>query len=96
METDQINPVSFNLLVEDVKYIKNILNAEKKDYPLKVRWLNVEESCKALNVSKRTFFSYKAKGWLPFSQIGGKIMIKASDIEDFLEKHYLNSSKLKK
>jgi hypothetical protein len=56
--------------------------------PLPDRWLDIQETCLLLNVSKRTLQTYRDTGILPFSQIGSKIYYKAVDIQKHLEKHY--------
>ena len=68
-------------LIERVEKINN------KD-PLEDRWLDIQDVCELLHISKRTLQSYRDKGILPFSQIGAKIYYKSSDIQKHLEKHY--------
>lgn len=47
-------------------------------------WLDNEDVCRLLNVSKRTLQSYRDSGKLEFSQINHKIYYKQKDIEAFL------------
>jgi excisionase family DNA binding protein len=56
------------------------------------KWLSSEEVCHLLMISKRTLQSYRDLGVLPFSQIGRKIYYKSSDIDDYLEAHYLKAN----
>lgn len=56
------------------------------------KWLTSEEVCRLLKISKRTLQSYRDNGILPFSQIGRKIYYKASDIDDYLDAHYVHAS----
>jgi excisionase family DNA binding protein len=56
------------------------------------KWLSSDEVCHLLMISKRTLQSYRDRGTLPFSQIGRKIYYKASDIEAYLESHYIKSN----
>ena len=51
-------------------------------------WLDVQDTCKLLCISKRTLYEYKAKSILPFSQISGKLYFKKRDVYDLLEKNY--------
>lgn len=88
MESSQINPETFQLLYEKVEDIKQLLEKEKKDYPLEDRWLDISDVCQLLHVSKRTLQAYRDNGILPFSQIAGKIYFKATDIQKHLERHY--------
>jgi excisionase family DNA binding protein len=56
------------------------------------KWLSNDDVCHLLMISKRTLQSYRDNGILPFAQIGRKIYYKASDIDDYLEAHYIKSS----
>jgi len=83
-----ISSEQFDKLVEQIKTLnERVENINKKD-PLKDRWLDIQDVCELLHISKRTLQSYRGKGILPFSQIGAKIYYKASDIQKHLEKHY--------
>jgi excisionase family DNA binding protein len=55
------------------------------------KWISSEEVCHLLMISKRTLQTYKKNGILPFAQIGRKIYYKASDIETYLEAHYIKA-----
>ena len=44
-------------------------------------WLDSQEGCLLLGVSKRTLQYYRSSGRLAYSQIGSKIYYKTSDIE---------------
>ena len=41
-----------------------------------------------MNISKRTAQSWRDSGLIGFSQIGGKIYYRLSDIQESLKKHY--------
>jgi len=58
----------------------------------KVHWLSSDEVCHILRISKRTLQSYRDRSILPFAQIGRKIYYKVSDIDDYLEMHYVKPS----
>lgn len=51
-------------------------------------WLDAQEVCSLLNITKRTLQSYRDSGVLPYSKVGGKIFFKATDIEEVLMKNY--------
>jgi excisionase family DNA binding protein len=55
------------------------------------KWLSSDEVCHLLMISKRTLQSYRDLGTLPFSQVGRKIYYKSSDIDDYLEAHYIKA-----
>jgi hypothetical protein len=53
------------------------------------QWLDNEDVCKILRVTKRTLQNYRDNFVLPYSQIGKKILYKASDVQLILEKNYI-------
>lgn len=52
-------------------------------------WLDNEEVCQLLKVTKRTLQNYRDNFVLPYSQIGKKILYKASDVQKVLEQNYI-------
>lgn len=56
------------------------------------KWLSIEDVCRLLMISKRTCQSYRNRGILPFAQISRKIYFKASDLDDFMEAHYIKAN----
>jgi excisionase family DNA binding protein len=55
------------------------------------KWLSSDEVCHLLMISKRTLQSYRDNGILPFAQVSRKIYYKASDIDEYLEAHYIKA-----
>jgi excisionase family DNA binding protein len=51
----------------------------------KSEWLNSEEVCSLLHISKRTLQAYRDTGAIPYSQIGRKCYYKSSDVERFID-----------
>ncbi len=47
---------------------------------------------KLLGISPKTWQNYRDKGVIPFIQLGAKIWVKRSDIETFLNNHYINKT----
>jgi len=89
MEVITITSEAFQELKNDISEIsKRIDNANNKQ-PLTENWLDIADVCMLLHISKRTLQSYRDNGILPYSQIGGKIYFKASDIDAHLNKHYI-------
>lgn len=70
----------YNTEVKQV--IRNAIN------PLQEKWLDNQDACGVLKVSKRTLQNYRDNGTLPFSNLGGKIFYKAADIEAVLDDNY--------
>lgn len=69
---------------------------ENKEKIITNKWLSSEEVCRLLMISKRTLQNYRDRGILSFAQISRKIYYKASDIEAYLESHYIKSNYLKR
>jgi hypothetical protein len=61
----------------------------KEKLALGDQWLDNEDVCKVLRVTKRTLQNYRDNFVLPYSQIGKKILYKASDVQLILEKNYI-------
>lgn len=45
------------------------------------KWLDNQDVCMILNISKRSLQNYRDNGILPYTQIGHKMYYKADDIE---------------
>lgn len=50
------------------------------------RWLDNQDVCQILNISKRTLQTYRDNGTLSFTQINHKIFYKPEDIEAVINK----------
>jgi hypothetical protein len=75
----------------ELNEIKSLLKGNKKEELLN-KWLSKGEARQRLNVCMKTLDSYLSRGIIPHSRFGGKIYIKAADIEAHLEKHYIKIS----
>jgi len=53
----------------------------------KFGWLNNEQFCDALQISKRTAQNYRDQGLIPFSLVGGKVYYMVVDLQHLLKKH---------
>lgn len=42
--------------------------------------------CRVLNITKRTLQSYRDKGILPYTRIGGKFFYREHDLANYLER----------
>jgi len=89
METTGNNMEEFyRKLFDKMDLIDKKLDDHKNTKQLSEIWLDIQEACQSLKISKRTLQSYRDNGILPFSQIGGKIYFRATDIEEHLNRHY--------
>lgn len=52
------------------------------------KWLDNQDVCEILRVSKKTLQVYRDKGILPFSRIKHKIFFKSEDVRYFMESNY--------
>lgn len=95
METCCIPSDKLNELLNKVDNLHSKFDKQSQQNPLSERWLDIQETCLLLKISKRTLQSYRDNGVLSFSQIAGKIYFKASDIEDHLKNHYVKALKNK-
>lgn len=75
-------------LIDKLNRMEQKLDAQSNPVPLEKQWLDLQETCRQLKISKQTLQVYRARGILPYSQIGGKIYFLASDIDDHLKRHY--------
>ena len=55
------------------------------------RWLTSQQVCEILHISSRTLQTYRDRKQISFSQTGPKIYYKKSDIDKYLEDHYIKS-----
>ena len=85
-----LEPADFDEIKSTLKKVLNVISALSKSSPLTEQWLDNQDISNLLHVSKRTLQNYRDNGIIPFSQIGGKIYYKASDVEKLLLKHYVN------
>lgn len=50
------------------------------------RWLDNQDVCRILNISKRTLQTYRDNGTLAYTQINHKIFYKPEDVETVINK----------
>lgn len=74
-------------LKELKKFIRQKEAAEKSD------WVESVEARKMLGISPKTWQTYRDKRIIPFVQFGRKIMVRRSDIEAFMQQHYIKPQK---
>jgi hypothetical protein len=87
-----IETEAFQRLMEKMEVIESKLDLQSKKSPLSENWLDNQDVCQLLHISKRTLQYYRDAGLIAFSQIGSKIYYRASDIEAHLLSHYKSNS----
>lgn len=88
MEVIAIQKSALDGLKNELKELLEMTeNATKKYTPIfkKEQWLDNQEVCLMMNISKRTLQTYKDKGLLPFSRLSRKNYYKHSDMQALLE-----------
>lgn len=91
MEAIILTSEQFEKIERSINELKEIIVAKKKNSSLTDTWLDIQDVCLLLKISKRTLQSYRDNRTLPYSQVSGKIYFKASDIEEHLIKHYVKA-----
>ena len=56
----------------------------QRDIGLK-QWLDNQDVCQLLDITKRTLHSYRERGLIPFSRIRHKILYRPEDVEKLLQ-----------
>jgi hypothetical protein len=77
---------------EDQSYLQSKKDEDSGLSLLTKHWLSGDMVCHLLMISKRTLQSYRDRGILPFAQISRKIYYKDSDIDEYLNQHYIKSN----
>ena len=82
MEIISMDVKAFDALAGHVEAIERKAEAlcrRQEDVSLK-KWLDNQDVCDVLGISKRTLQTYREKGLLPFSRIRHKIFYKPEDV----------------
>lgn len=80
-------------LLHKIEFIASrleLLHSRNNDKSLKP-WLDSQEVCDIIRVSKRQLQTYRENGKLGFSQIGHKIYYRPLDIQKFIDQHTNNT-----
>lgn len=76
-------------ITEDIKDIKAQLNILLQNQAnISVKWIDSQDVMLMLHISKRKLQYLRNKKAIPFSRINNKFYYKASDIDDYLSRHY--------
>jgi len=82
MEIVNIEARTFEAMMTRFEALERKMNSlySEQDKSLK-KWLDNQDVCLILNISKRTLQTYRDNGTLPYSQVNHKIYYKPNDIE---------------
>jgi len=92
MQLVQMSVEDYNKILKKLEDIDAKIGSKGNQNPLKDQWLDIQQVCQLLAISKRTLFSYKANNILNYSKLNGKVYYKASDIDALLEQNYSKKS----
>ena len=79
-----------NQIQTDLQEMKKILS-EKAESEVNAQWIESVKVPDILGISRKTWQTYRDKRMIPFSQIGSKIYVKRADLENFMNRHYIES-----
>ena len=86
MEADEMQ-VLLSAINSVSKRIKEVAQTHKPLFGGE-HFLTGKEVCERLYISPRTLQDYRDRGIIPYTQFAGKILYKASDVEEILKEHY--------
>jgi len=75
-------------MVSELKTLQAKIDSLKSQ-KVSTKWLTTSEAADYLRVTPRTMQNYRDQGIISFSQVGSKILYKTSDLEDYLQQHYV-------
>ena len=75
-------------VVSTLNEVRDMLETKKSE-EVNNEWIGSAEARKMLGVSLKTWQNYRDNRIIPFSQFGRKISVKRSDLEAFMEAHYI-------
>lgn len=87
MEVITITSEAFKQILEKLESLDAYFKHIAMQQPLSEPYLDNEQTCQLLKVSKRTLQNYRDEGILTYAQVGGKIYYPASAIEEHLKNH---------
>ncbi|MDE5528797.1 helix-turn-helix domain-containing protein [Elizabethkingia meningoseptica] len=88
MEVIAIQKSALDRMKNDIKELLELTeNATRKYSPIfkREQWLDNQEVCLMMSITKRTLQTYKDKGLLPYSRLNRKNYYKRSDVQALLE-----------
>ena len=91
MEIINIEARSFEAMTERfIQFVQKVNNLCSPQNKVLGKWLDNQEVCMILNISKRTLQTYRDNGTLPYSQINHKVYYKPEDVERLLNQQKKN------
>ena len=91
MEITVLDIQILKALHREVREVSNLIaemTAPYKALQQATKWLDQQEACHLLNISKRTLQQYRDDKLIPFIKLERKILFRESDIVKVLEDNY--------
>ncbi|ANI89807.1 DNA-binding protein [Arachidicoccus ginsenosidimutans] len=88
MEVIAIQKSTLDGMKNDIKELLEMTESATRKYtPIfrEEKWLDNQEVCLMMNITKRTLQTYKDKGMLPYSKLNRKNYYKLSDVQALLK-----------
>lgn len=88
MEITVLDIQILGALHKEIKEVSKLIHEITSPYKAlqqATKWLDQQETCQLLNISKRTLQTYKAKGILGATQINRKTYFRLADVELLIE-----------
>ncbi len=92
MQIITIESEAFKSLIKKIDRIE--AKTASSPLPPEQTWLDNQELCQLLKICPRTAQNYRDNGVLPYTQIGGKVFYRQSDIIRVLEDNYSLNSRI--
>ncbi|MNF94075.1 Helix-turn-helix domain protein [compost metagenome] len=89
MEITVLDIQILGTLRKEVKEVSKLIQEITSPYKAlqqATKWLDQQETCQLLNISKRTLQTYRAKGILGATQINRKTYFRLSDVELLIQR----------
>ena len=95
MEIITFDKEAYDRLVATLKTFNEIANSLCLQYGLldEPAWIDTQEVCQRLRISKRTLQTYRNQGIIPFSVIRGKAYYKIEDVREVMDNGYTRKGK---
>lgn len=91
MEFTVIKTEDLQKILQTLEEIKEAQSKHAKE-DFSSSYIPSKEVPKLLDISQKTWQTYRDKKIVPFIQLGSKIWVKRSDLEAFLNRHYITSN----
>lgn len=87
MEIMNIEASTYETMIKRFDFLVRKVESMCEQYrdPGLKRWLDNQDVCQMLGITKRTLQTYRERGLIPFSRIRHKVFYKPEDVEKLLQ-----------